>query len=415
MKKIQLTAIVCLLHTFLCAQTTNVGELVILPGTQLSSVGAIDNKVTGDIINDGEVIAYSHFNNEGLVDFTTGLTSGLTRFLGSNGFQEISGSSPFHFFDLEFDNNATQPAFRLSNEINLFGEAMFEDGIVDNDNYGGAFIFEDEAIHSNVNDNSHVDGLVRKNGDDYFVYPIGDAGFYRYSAQSDPSLVTDAFSSKYFFSDSNTLYPHFSRAGVITLIDNAEYWRVDKNSGNSDIFLTLSWDEDTTPNPIYAAPYEEIHIVRWDESQNLWVDEGGVADPNTKEVTTVVNPLLGYGIFTLARVKVNNILPCGGRGVVIYNAVSPNDDGVNDYFNIDGIEFCPKNKVEIYNRWGVKVYETNSYNTNDNVFRGYSEGRLTINSGDKLPTGTYFYIISFLDEFGGTQTKKAGYLYINEN
>ncbi len=108
-------------------------------------------------------------------------------------------------------------------------------------------------------------------------------------------------------------------------------------------------------------------------------------------------------------------MPCGGRGLVIYNAVSPNGDGVNDYFFLDGIDACPNNKVEIYNRWGVRVYETSSYDSNGNVFRGVSEGRVSVNKNEKLPTGTYFYILSFLDETGGTTTKKAGYLYINDN
>ncbi|MFK8274032.1 Ig-like domain-containing protein, partial [Capnocytophaga canimorsus] len=45
-----------------------------------------------------------------------------------------------------------------------------------------------------------------------------------------------------------------------------------------------------------------------------------------------------------------------------YNGLSSNEDGTNDGFVIDGIECYPKNKVRIYNRWGVKVFETESYN-----------------------------------------------------
>lgn len=94
--------------------------------------------------------------------------------------------------------------------------------------------------------------------------------------------------------------------------------------------------------------------MRWDAKQNLWIDEGGVADSNTKEVAMVIDPLKKYGVFTLARVKTDVILPCGGKGVVIYLALSPDGDGVNDYFIIDGIENCTNNKVEVFNRWGLK-------------------------------------------------------------
>lgn len=397
------------------AQTVNTGELSITSGTIMSTVSALDNTATGSIVNDGDLYVYSHYNNDGLVGFTAGTTTGITRMRGLVAHQDISGSIPMEWYDGEFNNINVQPAFHLSNQVSISGTSDFYQGIVDNDTYGGLLVFENTAGHINVDDASHVDGYVQKNGNDAFQFPIGDGGQFRYASISAPDEATDAFTGKYFWENSNPLYPHANRAGVITLIDDAEYWTVDRTTGDSDIFLTLTWDEDTTPASIYAAPYEEIHIVRWDATSNLWVDEGGVADPLTKEVTTVVNPVLGYGVFTLARVKVDDILPCGGRGLVIYNAVSPNGDGVNDYFFLDGIAACPQNKVEIYNRWGVKVYETSAYDTNGNVFKGYSEGRATVASSEKLPTGTYFYILSFLDETGGTKTRKAGYLYINDN
>ena len=408
------------ISTLLCtlivnSQTTNIGELSISPGTIMSTVGALDNKSSGDIINDGDLYVYSHYNNDGLVTFTAGTNSGITRMRGIVGAQNISGSIPMEWNNGEFNNANVQPAFHQSNIVSIAGQADFYQGIVDNDNYGGLLVFEDDSYHTNVDDASHVDGYVQKNGDDAFQFPIGDGGQFRYASFSAPDESTDAYTGKYFWENSNPLYPHTNRARVISLIDNTEYWTIDRTTGDSDIFLTLTWDEDTTPSSIYAAPYEEIHIVRWDATQNLWVDEGGIADSSRKEVTTVINPVLGYGVFTLARVKVDNILPCGGRGLVIYNAVSPNGDGKNDYFFLDGIAACPNNKVEVYNRWGTKVYETTSYDSNGNVFRGYSDGRVTVNRNEKLPTGTYFYILSFLDETGGTKTKKAGYLYLNNN
>jgi gliding motility-associated-like protein len=397
----------------LIAQTKLHNEGVLSIQGITGTLAPIDNTNDGELINDGDFFVYNHYNNNGIVTFSSGTLTGLTRFNGIFGFQTISGTVPMDFYEVEFNNSMLQPAFHLSNQINVFNESNFLQGIVDNDNHGGLYVFENNAFHINTADESHVDGFVRKNGNQFFQFPIGDGGQFRYASISDPQDITDAFSGKYFLENSNQLYPHENRTSIITLIDNAEYWIVDKTAGNSNIFLTLSWDEDTTPTEIYAAPLEDIHIVRWDVSENRWVDEGGVADANTKEVTTIIDPLTQYGVFTLARVRSEDILPCGGRGVVIYNAISANDDGRNDYFIIDGIEECPQNTVEIYNRWGVKVYETTSYNTNGNVFNGYSDGRITISKNEKLPVGTYFYHINFLDENGGIRTKKAGYLYIS--
>jgi gliding motility-associated-like protein len=103
---------------------------------------------------------------------------------------------------------------------------------------------------------------------------------------------------------------------------------------------------------------------------------------------------------------------CGD--LVIHNAISPNDDGLNDIFTIDNLQdfSCyTSNKVEIYNRWGILVYETNNYDNNNNSFKGISEGRTTINKFDKLPSGTYFYILQYI--FEGKSYKKDGYLYLS--
>ena len=95
----------------------------------------------------------------------------------------------------------------------------------------------------------------------------------------------------------------------------------------------------------------------------------------------------------------------------IYNAISPNGDGINDTFKIKGIDCYPNNHVTIYNRYGVLVYEMKGYDNVTNPFEGFSDGRATVKRGDKLPTGTYFYILEYDDN--SNRTKKSGYLYIN--
>lgn len=62
--------------------------------------------------------------------------------------------------------------------------------------------------------------------------------------------------------------------------------------------------------------------------------------------------------------------------VIIPNVFSPNGDGRNDRFDIDGI-LGTKNTVRIYNRWGQVVYEANNYQNNW--------------SAVGVPDGTYYY------------------------
>ena len=135
-------------------------------------------------------------------------------------------------------------------------------------------------------------------------------------------------------------------------------------------------------------------------------DPDGDGDPDDPTVTII--PL----VFTIADFE-------------IFNGVTPNEDGLNDFFNIFGIENFGNNNVKIFNRWGVLVFETNNYGGSDgqsNVFRGRSNGRSTIREEKDLPTGTYFYILNFTEEDDGNpnngfenpgKDNYTGYLYIN--
>jgi gliding motility-associated-like protein len=111
-------------------------------------------------------------------------------------------------------------------------------------------------------------------------------------------------------------------------------------------------------------------------------------------------------------IRIGGVGPCDA--IIIHNAFTPNGDAFNQYFNIENIEdiACyPTNNVQIYNRWGVLVYETKNYDNNTRRFEGISEGRVTVSKSEELPTGTYFYIIEWTTS-EGTKVTKDGYLYL---
>ena len=98
----------------------------------------------------------------------------------------------------------------------------------------------------------------------------------------------------------------------------------------------------------------------------------------------------------------------------IFNGVTPNGDGFNDYFQIDGIDQYPNNNIKIYNRWGILIWETNGYGSDKggNVFTGDADARMMIEGQKDAPTGTYFYILTFSGENPG-KNSYSGYLYLN--
>jgi gliding motility-associated-like protein len=106
------------------------------------------------------------------------------------------------------------------------------------------------------------------------------------------------------------------------------------------------------------------------------------------------------------------VLSVSGCAIQVFNAVSPDGSGQNDRFYIRGLECYPDNSIEIFNRWGVLVFEREHYNNEDSAFRGTSEGRVTVEKSSELPVGTYFYILKYRDS-NNNSFEKSGYLYLN--
>jgi len=75
--------------------------------------------------------------------------------------------------------------------------------------------------------------------------------------------------------------------------------------------------------------------------------------------------------------------------ITVYKVFSPNEDGINDYWEIENIHLYPKALIEVYDRMGNKVYRRRNYiNSEAIAFNGFSS------DGRRLPSGTYYYILN---------------------
>lgn len=118
--------------------------------------------------------------------------------------------------------------------------------------------------------------------------------------------------------------------------------------------------------------------------------DGCESSPRVVVKTTVMPPALS-----------NNCL-------IIYTAISPNSDGMNESWEIKGIESYPDNKVKLFDRWGNVVFVKEFYNNLvETTWKGKSNTGLS--KGQDLPNGTYYYEI----EIKGLSKSLSGFLVLN--
>ncbi|MCW3122268.1 MAG: surface protein [Flavipsychrobacter sp.] len=70
--------------------------------------------------------------------------------------------------------------------------------------------------------------------------------------------------------------------------------------------------------------------------------------------------------------------------VVIADVITPNGDGINDAWLIDGLQNYPNNLVQVFGKWGDLLYSKSNYHSD---FKGAG------NNGGPLPDGTYIYLL----------------------
>ncbi len=72
--------------------------------------------------------------------------------------------------------------------------------------------------------------------------------------------------------------------------------------------------------------------------------------------------------------------------------ITPNDDGMNDWLEFKGLEAFPDNRLRIYNRWGVVLFDRTGYQNGSVLFDGTRGGE------ESLPPDTYYYILEIDDK-----------------
>ncbi|MEI6765203.1 MAG: Ig-like domain-containing protein, partial [Bacteroidota bacterium] len=253
------------------------------------------------------------------------------------------------------ENNPT-PVFLPPNAAVGLAKAVSEMTQLDNGSYNVTYVITVQNLYlDSLNHIQVVDDL-----DATFPSPVVFSMVNPAAANSTLTANT-SFNGK---SEINLLVPEASfleggQSGTITFTVNISF------AGESQIFY----------NSAFGSAVGPVAMIVSDSSTNGYIaDPNGnsnPADPGENEPT----PLL-----------------LSPSNVFIPDGFSPDGDGVNDYFVIPGIERFPDCRLAIFNRWGNKVFSKMAY---DNSWHGEPNVGTFELGRDKVPQGTYYYILEF--------------------
>jgi gliding motility-associated-like protein len=146
--------------------------------------------------------------------------------------------------------------------------------------------------------------------------------------------------------------------------------------------------------------YESIQLEGSGYGTPEWSPNKELSDPNI--FTPSANPLNT----TTYLLTLTDQHSCSSTDSMVVNvivpiptAITPNGDGVNDYFLMDKVDEYSENSFTVFNRWGSVVYKAIPYK---NDWNGVSK------SGGQLPDDVYYYVF----DYGTGEKPTAGYILI---
>ncbi|MBL7942480.1 MAG: gliding motility-associated C-terminal domain-containing protein, partial [Flavobacteriales bacterium] len=166
----------------------------------------------------------------------------------------------------------------------------------------------------------------------------------------------------------------------------------------TDMVLTMfstpetCWNEvDGTATVAIQNGNEPISVVWNDPNEQTTMTAVGLAS-NEIYTVTVTDAI---GCTLTEQVEVAPTVGC----FFIATALTPNGDGINDYWLLGGFEYFPSATIQVFNRWGQVMFESRGYQAAwDGTFKG-----------EKLPTADYYFVINYSEEMDpimGTVTIK---------
>ena len=309
------------------------------------------------------------------------------------------------FMDLDGIGMVTKVQWFFTDNLNNVSDT------VDNEPEPGKVLVKSYPLHHDLQAREYKIRLIAHSGEscksEVFEKIIKVNGVPKLAALADTSICMENGSirvkppqelagfqlEKEFFrgtgiSENGSFNPYSAGVGIHTIT----YTYVATNGGSSSITTNI----EVFPTPEIQVPEEmtiddgesvQLYAItsplatHYEWSPRIGLNNSEIANPVAKPTETTrytVSVKSEYGCVEHASVRVKVL-----KKLIVPNAFSPNNDGVNDTWEIKYLADYENFSVNIFSRLGLKVYGSN----------GYYEPWNGKNNGQDLPGGVYYYII----------------------
>jgi len=316
--------------------------------------------------------------------------------------------------------NSLNITIEVTTQIDCDGDGAPDENDLDSDNDG---ILDTEEGNDDI-DNDGIPNYLDLDSDGDNCPDVLEAGFEDgdndgllgsspLSFDSSGRVISSSGYTKPNDLDSNGIDDYLEFGSEIVIIKQPK----EINSINPGLPITLSVDSESEGTRNYKWQLNNSGQSITSKKQT-WVsiNDSNLYTGTDTEILTIISPtnnMIGWKY----RVKIfNDCYVCGdditseesllsNTDLIIPNAFSPDGDGVNDTWVIEGLEYYPIHHLKVYNRWEAKVYESINYQSD---WGGIQQYGTTLGNDNNLPEGTYFYIL----ELGNSKKPIKGFVFI---
>jgi len=266
--------------------------------------GTLSLDLTADVTIQGNIAVASG----AALNFNPATAGAL--YLSGSSIQTITNAGALTFNNKEAVNFNNPSGITISNNLTLSNLVHFTMGIVTLPN-PAVLTLDATATVTGVSNNSFADGLVKKNGNTAFIFPVGKTGVgYVPIGISAPGATTDAFTAEYKRTGATTLSNNYT-AGL-DHVSGVDYWNLNRTNGTSPVDVTFYWTSQSSSNgsALYINDISKLVIAHYNGSTQ-WDNYGGSYNTGSGFAAGSITwaGVNNFSAFSLGSTDVSNPLP----------------------------------------------------------------------------------------------------------